>query len=60
MSHFVSTKNKPDKEYFGISEILFEECYGNHARDFRHKGYVSGTELSKYIWKLKDEEKHLQ
>ena len=51
----VSAINKPDKKYFGISETSFKDRYNNHTRDFRHKEYVNSTELSKYIWKLKDE-----
>ena len=51
----VSAINKPDKKYFGISETPFKDRYNNHTRDFRHKEYVNSTELSKYIWKLKDE-----
>ena len=51
----VSAIHKPDKKYFRISETPFKDCYNNHMRDFRHKGYVNSTELSKYIWKLKDE-----
>jgi hypothetical protein len=31
--------------------------YGNHTKFFRHKKYEKVTELSKYIWKLKAEEK---
>ena len=51
----VSAIHKPDKKYFGISETPFKDRYNNHTRDFRHKEYVNSTELSKYIWKLKDE-----
>ena len=51
----VSAIHKPDKKYFGISETPSKDHYNNHTRDFRHKEYVNKTELSKYIWKLKDE-----
>ena len=47
---FVSTTSKPDKKYFRLSETP----YLNHKKDFRHKEYVNSTELSKYIWKLKE------
>ena len=40
--------SKPDEGYFGISETSF------NTSDFRHKEYINSTELSKYIWKLKD------
>ena len=32
--------------------------YNNHTMSFRHKKHVNNTELSKYLWKLK--EKNLQ
>ena len=51
----VSTTNKPDIKYFGISETPFKDCCRNQTRDFRHKESVRSTELTKYIWKLKDE-----
>ena len=53
----VSAINKPDKNYFGISETSFKDRYNSHARDLRHKEHVNRRELSKYIWKLKDEGK---
>ena len=33
---------------------LKNERFGNHKRDFKHPKYRNSTELSKYIWKLKD------
>ena len=51
----VSAPSKPDKKYFGIEEISSKDCFRNHTGDFRHKNYVNSTELSKYMWKLKDE-----
>ena len=51
----VSAPNKPDKKYFGIAGTSFKDRFRNHTRDFRHKKYVNSTELSKYMWKLKDE-----
>ena len=41
---------------FGIAETSFRDRFRNHTTDFRHKMHVSSAELSKYIWKLKDEE----
>ena len=41
---------------FGIAETSFRDRFRNHTTDFRHKMYVSSAELSKYMWKLKDEE----
>ena len=51
----VSAHNKPDKKDFGIAETSFKDRYRNHTRDFRHEKYINSTELSKYMWKLKDE-----
>ena len=51
----VSAPSKPDKKYFGIAETSFKDSFRNHARDFCRKKYVNRTELSKYMWKLKDE-----
>ena len=47
--------SKPDKKNFGDAETSFEDRFRNHTRDFCHKKYVNGTELSKCMWKLKDE-----
>ena len=51
----VSAPSKPGKKYFGTAETSFKDCFRNHTRDFRHEKYVSSTQLSKYMWKLKDE-----
>ncbi len=32
----------------------FKERHGNHIKSFKHKRYSYDTELSKYIWNLKD------
>ena len=50
-----SALSKPDKKYFGITDTSFKDRFRNHARDFHHKKYVNTTELSKYMWKLKEE-----
>ena len=51
----VSAPSKPDKKYFGIAQTSFKNCFKNHTRDFRHKKHVNSTDVSKYMWKLKDE-----
>ena len=51
----VSAPSKPDKKYFGIPDNTFEDCFRNHTINFCYKRYVNSTEVSKYIWKLKDE-----
>ena len=39
---------------FGITETLFKEHFSNVTRDLKHPKYINGTELSKYIWRLRD------
>ena len=39
--------------YLGVSETPFKERYGNHVRDSKHERYSNPTELSKYVWELK-------
>ena len=41
--------------HFGTAEGEFKLCYNNHTMSFRHKKRVNNTELSKYLWKLKEE-----
>ena len=43
------------KKYLGAAETSFKERYSNHTRDFKHKKYMKYTELSKYIWSLKNQ-----
>ena len=38
----------------GVPQTLFKERFRNHNRDLNHKQYIKSTELSKYIWSLKD------
>ena len=42
------------KEYFETTEGEFELRCNNHNVAFRHKKRVNDTELSKYLWKLKE------
>ena len=46
--------NKDHKFYFGVAQTPFKERFRNHNRDFNHEQYIKSTELSKYIWSLKD------
>ena len=43
------------KYYLGLSEDEFKTRYNNHTMSFRDRGYEKKTELSKYVWNLKDE-----
>ena len=51
---FENETNSESKFYFGLTETPFKDRFGNHARDLKHKTYCKSTELSKYIWDLKD------
>ena len=51
----VTTSNTSSiKHYIGITASTFKEQYRNHIKSFNHKRCSNDTELSKYIWKLKD------
>ena len=46
-----------EKIYFGLFETSFKERYHDHIRSFRLQSYSKDTELSKYVWELKNENK---
>ena len=46
-----------EKIYFGLCETSFKNRYRNHTRSFRLQSYSKDTELSKYVWELKKENK---
>ena len=43
------------KYYLGTAEDTFKTRHNNHKKSFKHRMYEKETELSKYIWKLKDQ-----
>ena len=43
------------KIYIGCTEGTFKKRYANHLKSFNHKCYSTETELSKYVWKLIDQ-----
>ena len=53
-AHVYCEAKKDYKFYFGVAQTPFKERFRNHNRDFNHKQYINCTELSKYIWSLKD------
>ena len=57
----IETKNDINelftKVYFGISETEFKSIYNSHTKSFRNQTHENDTELLKYIWSLKDENK---
>ena len=51
----VHVKGQTDKFYFGLSETAFKARWRNHKTTFTHSRYRNSTELSSYIWKLRDD-----
>ena len=51
----VTAPNKPVMHYIGSTEPPFKLRYNSHNTTFRHATYEKATELSKYIWKLREE-----
>ena len=53
----VSTEDdKPDQTYVGLTATTFKIRFNNHKASFRNSSKKYTTELSKYIWELKDNE----
>jgi hypothetical protein len=52
-----TTDNSEQKTYFGICKTTFKARYGNHKQSFTHPEHSNDTELSKYIWSLKNRNK---
>ena len=42
------------KNYIGLTEGTFKQRYTQHKSTFTHRKLSNKTELSKYIWQLKD------
>ena len=42
------------KNYYGTCEKSFKERYNNHTSSFKNKSRQKSTELSNYIWELKE------
>ena len=45
------------REYIGMTANAFKSRFYNHNKSFNHARYENETELSKYVWKLKRNEK---
>ncbi len=51
----VKTDNgEPEQTYVGLTANSFKTRYANHKASFKNEKKKSNTELSKYIWKLKE------
>ena len=48
------TSEKGHETYIGLTEDNFKNRFRNHTASFRDKNKRNATELSKYIWSLKD------
>ena len=46
--------NNDYKFYLGVAQTYFKERLQNYNRDFSHRQYIKSTDLSKWIWPLKD------
>ena len=51
-----STSPNSEKHYIGLTENTFKQRYTQHKSTLTHKKHQTSTELSKYIWQLKDKE----
>ena len=49
------TSNNQKMTYIGLTEPPFKLRYNNHLQSFRHERYKNSTELSKFIWNLKQQ-----
>ena len=49
-----SNDGEPEQSYIGLTENTFKTRYGNHKSSFKHQSKQHSTELSKYIWQLKN------
>ena len=50
----VSVPQKPDNQYYGLTEGPFKTRFNGHTHSFRTESCRKETELSKYVWELKD------
>ena len=55
------TNNLDDeyKYYLGLAETTFKERYSNHKSSFNNENSKNSTELSKYVWSLRENNKVL-
>ena len=53
------TNNLDDdcKYYLGVAETTFKERYSNHKSSFNNENGKTSTELSKYVWSLRENNK---
>lgn len=52
-----NTSDDEIRNYAGMTQPIFKLRFSNHCRDANIARYKNSTELSKYIWSLKDDNK---
>lgn len=52
-----TTDNNETRTYIGVTANAFKTRHRNHTKSFRNKQYSNETELSKHIWKLKENQR---
>ena len=55
----VSSEGVPDENYIGLTAGTFKKRFDGHSSNFRNQD-IKGTTLSKYIWKLKEEDRNFE
>ena len=54
-AQITTTDNKTTpRNYIGLTKGTFKQRFNQHKITFQHRKYTNNTELSKYIWQLKD------
>ena len=52
----IVTSVEGTESYVGLTDTEFKTRYGNHKQSFKKAAYRNQTELSKYVWQLKDKQ----
>ena len=55
-----TTDNQTTKQYVGMTSNAFKNRFRNHQKSFRDKKHQNETELSKFIWSLKEKKKEFE
>ena len=54
MAKVSNNKNNEEKNYIGLTERSFKDRLYKHRNSLRYRTKANATELSKYIWDLRD------
>ena len=49
-----NSKSNEEKRYIGLTERSFKDRLYKHRNSLRHRSQANATELSKYVWDLRD------